>query len=51
MATESNVLARAQPIAKRRASRKPWGAITLFLAPAMIFYTVFILYHIAETFL
>ena len=50
MATESNVLARAQPIAKRRASRKPWGAITLFLAPAMIFYTVFILYPIAATF-
>jgi len=36
--------------ARQRVSRKPWGAILLFIAPAMIFYTVFTLYPLLSTF-
>ncbi len=31
-------------------SRKPWGAIALFIAPVMIYYAIFILYPIVATF-
>jgi multiple sugar transport system permease protein/raffinose/stachyose/melibiose transport system permease protein len=31
-------------------SRKPWGAITLFIAPVIIYYAIFTLYPIVATF-
>ena len=31
-------------------SRKPWGAILLFIAPAMIYYSIFVLYPLLATF-
>lgn len=31
-------------------SRRPWGAIALFIAPVMIYYAIFILYPIVATF-
>jgi raffinose/stachyose/melibiose transport system permease protein len=33
-----------------RLGRKPWGAIALFIGPAMLYYVVFILYPILATF-
>jgi len=30
--------------------RKPWGAIVLFIAPAMIYYAIFVLYPLLATF-
>jgi multiple sugar transport system permease protein/raffinose/stachyose/melibiose transport system permease protein len=44
------ILARNASIARAGASRKPWGAIAIFLAPVMLYYAVFILYPIAATF-
>lgn len=34
----------------RAHSRKPWGAIVLFIAPVMLYYAIFILYPIVATF-
>jgi raffinose/stachyose/melibiose transport system permease protein len=33
-----------------RLGRKPWGAIALFIGPAMLYYVIFILYPILATF-
>lgn len=38
------------PISQQRIGRKPWGAIILFIAPAMIYYTIFVLYPLLATF-
>ncbi len=37
-------------MAKRRRIRKPWGAIILFIGPVMVYYALFILYPVAQTF-
>lgn len=37
-------------MAKRRQIRKPWGAIILFIGPVMVYYALFILYPVAQTF-
>lgn len=38
------------PVTQQRIGRKPWGAIILFIAPAMIYYTIFVLYPLLATF-
>jgi len=52
MATKSIVRAskRSAPVAGQRVGRKPWGAILLFIAPAMIYYSIFVLYPLLSTF-
>ena len=52
MATVSNVRPsnRTAPAARSRLRRKPWGAILLFISPAMIFYAIFVLYPLLATF-
>ena len=52
MATKSIVRAskRSAPVARQRVGRKPWGAILLFIAPAMIYYSIFVLYPLLSTF-
>jgi multiple sugar transport system permease protein/raffinose/stachyose/melibiose transport system permease protein len=37
-------------IGRQIASRKPWGAILLFIAPAMLYYAIFVLYPLLATF-
>ena len=53
MTTEVQVVASRESIAakrkRRRKSRKPWGAILLFIAPVMIGYLVFIIYPLLAT--
>jgi multiple sugar transport system permease protein/raffinose/stachyose/melibiose transport system permease protein len=48
------ILAKGQPNQQKKrgsqVSRKPWGAIALFLGPVMIYYAIFILYPILATF-
>lgn len=40
----------SKPLLKRRSgSRKPWGPIILFIAPAMIYYAIFILYPVFQS--
>jgi multiple sugar transport system permease protein/raffinose/stachyose/melibiose transport system permease protein len=41
---------RTAPAARSRTKRRPWGAILLFIAPAMIFYAIFVLYPLLATF-
>jgi len=41
---------RSAPVTGQRVGRKPWGAIFIFIAPAMIYYTIFVLYPLAATF-
>jgi multiple sugar transport system permease protein/raffinose/stachyose/melibiose transport system permease protein len=52
MTTDSLLGASKLPatVSKRKAHRKPWAAITFFIAPAMLFYAVFILYPLLSTF-
>ena len=38
------------PVTQHRVGRKPWGAIILFIAPAMIYYSIFVLYPLLATF-
>jgi ABC-type sugar transport system permease subunit len=35
---------------KRKRSRKPWGAIVLFLGPVMVYYAIFVIYPLFATF-
>ena len=35
---------------QQQIGRKPWGAIVMFIAPAMIYYTIFVLYPLLATF-
>jgi len=45
MATEAKVIASTQPIvARKKRSSKPWGAIALFIGPAMVVYLIFTVY-------
>lgn len=39
----------AATVPRRRTGRRPWGAITLFIAPAMIFFALFVLYPLLAT--
>ncbi len=38
------------PVARARPNPRRWGTILLFIAPAMIFYTIFVLYPLLATF-
>lgn len=45
MAVEAKTIASTKPIAARKKrSRKPWGAIALFIGPAMAMYLIFTVY-------
>ena len=49
MATKA--LANSKPLgAPRKRSRKPWGAIVLFLGPVMVYYAIFVIYPLFVTF-
>lgn len=50
MAITSSASQRSAIAARPRVSRKPWGAIFLFIAPAIIVYTIFVLYPLLATF-
>jgi multiple sugar transport system permease protein/raffinose/stachyose/melibiose transport system permease protein len=50
MAITSSASQRSAITARPRASRKPWGAILLFIAPAVIVYIIFVLYPLLATF-
>lgn len=52
MTTEAEVLTqeKRRVVALTR-MRKPWGAIVLFIAPVMIYYAIFILYPVVQTFI
>src|SRR6266498_2494902 len=50
MAITSSVSKRSAIAVRQSASRKPWGAIILFIAPAMIVYIIFVLYPLLATF-
>ncbi len=51
MATKAEAIPRGRAsVAGAGPSRKPWGAIVIFLAPVMLYYAVFILYPIVATF-
>ena len=40
----------SKAIARQRVGRKPWGAIALFIAPAVVVYLIFVLYPLLATF-
>jgi len=43
--------ASTEPLAARRKrSRRPWGAIALFLGPVMVYYAIFVIYPLFATF-
>lgn len=52
MAITANPHVQSSTIAStaRQRSRKPWGAIAMFLGPIMIFYMIFVLYPLGATF-
>lgn len=51
MSTQAKSPLRQQPFhARGHLGRKPWGAIALFIGPAMVYYVIFILYPILATF-
>ncbi len=45
-----NTVIRPKSVKRREIGRKPWGAIILFIAPALIFYAVFVIYPLLTTF-
>lgn len=49
MTTQAKTLTK-QYAQRHAVARKPWGAIALFIAPVMVYYTVFTLYPIVATF-
>jgi ABC-type sugar transport system permease subunit len=48
-ATSSQVIRRREP-PRGNLRRKPWGAIALFIGPAMVYYIIFIIYPVLATF-
>ena len=50
MAITSSASQRSAIAARPRVSRKPWGAIFLFIAPAITVYIIFVLYPLLATF-
>ncbi len=43
--------ASTKPLAgRRKRSRRPWGAIALFLGPVMVYYAIFVIYPLFATF-
>ncbi len=49
--TIQGVIQKSTPIAaRRRTRRRPWGTILLFIGPALLYYTIFIIYPLLATF-
>jgi len=46
----ASISGNSKPVTQKPIGRKHWGAIILFIAPAMIYYTIFVLYPLVATF-